>query len=97
MYSIEIRPKAELDTENAIDYYFERSIDLAVRFKDELYTTYEKITTNPQFYKYLSKKGHQQIRVTKLKSFPYIVLFRVKGNAVVVISIFNTHRKPFYK
>ena len=96
MYSIEIRPKAELDTENAIDYYFAISIDLAVRFKDELYATYEKIAANPQFYKYLTRKEKGQIRFTRLKSFPYIVIFRVKGKTVVVTSVFNTHRKPLY-
>jgi len=95
-YNIEIRPKAELDTENAIDYYFAINVDLAIRHKNELYANYEKIITNPQFYKYISKKGNRQIRFKKLKSFPYIVVFRVKGNTVIVISIFNTHRRPVY-
>ena len=95
-YNLEIRPKAEPDAENAIDYYFVISIDLAVRFNDELYAAYEKIGNNPQFYKYISNRRNKQIRFTKLKSFPYIVIFRVKGNTVVVMSVFNTHRKPVY-
>ena len=95
-YNIEIKRNAEQDTENAIDYYFTISIDLTIRFKDELYATYEKITTNPEFYKYLSKKKGKNYRCIRLKSFPYLVIYKIIGNSIIVISVFNTNRKPVY-
>ena len=96
-YNIEIKRNAELDTESAIDYYCTISIDLAIRFKDELYATYEKIKTNPDFYKYLSKKRNKSYRCFRLKSFPYLVIYRINDNDIIVIAVFNTHRKPKYK
>lgn len=93
-YNLEIIPKAELDTENAIDYYFAINIDLAVQFNDELYVVYDKITTNPLYYKYLSKRKEKKFRCARLKSFPYLVIYGINGSTIVVISVFNTHRKP---
>jgi len=55
-YNLDVSPEAELYIQNAIDYYFAINIELADRFRDELYYSYEKITTNPQFYKHLTKK-----------------------------------------
>ena len=96
LHNLEIRPKALLDAQSATDYYDAINVHLGDRFEDELHLTYKKITVNPQFYKYLSKKGSKQLRFTKLKSFPYIVIFKIDVSAVVVISVFNTHRKPHY-
>jgi hypothetical protein len=41
-YNLEIRPIAELDAYEVIDYYFAISVDLAYRFKDGLEAAYKK-------------------------------------------------------
>jgi len=96
LYNIENSPEAELDIQNAADYYDAISIELGNRFEDELYATYKKITNNPQFYKYLSNKQERKLKCARLKSFPYIVIYRIHGNTIIVISFFNTHCKPRY-
>jgi plasmid stabilization system protein ParE len=95
-YNLDVSPEAELDIQNAIDYYFAINIDLAYRFRDELHDSYEKITTNPQFYKCLSKKKEKNFRRVQLKSFPYIVIYWTSDNKIIVTSVFSTHRKPVY-
>jgi len=42
LYNIENSPEAELDIQNAADYYDAISIELGNRFEDELYATYKK-------------------------------------------------------
>ncbi len=96
MHNIEVSLEAEQDIENAIDYYFAINIDLVFKFRDELYVAYEKIAVNPQFYKYISKNKKKQFRRIQLKSFPYIIIYSINGNAIVVNSVFNTYRKPLY-
>ena len=95
-YSISNSPEAELDIQRAIDYYFGISSDLATRFVDELDATYEKIQTNPEFYKYLSKKRRRTFRCVQLKSFPFLVIYLITGSSIIVISVFNTYRNPIH-
>lgn len=95
-YDVEISREAELDIENAIDYYFAIDVAIVFRFRDDLYATYAKIIANPQFYKYLSKKKEKKYRCVQLKSFPYLVIYKISGNVIIVTSVFNTYRKPVY-
>src|ERR1700744_5418426 len=96
-YKLEITLGAEIETQNAIDYYFEINDTLADRFLQELRLVYTKIATHPQHYKYIQKKQHESFRYTKLKSFPFIVVFRIEEVCVIVYKVFNTYRKPWYK
>ena len=96
LYNLEIRHNAILDTQNAVDYYDAISVNLGNRFEEELLAAYKKITTNPQFYKYMSKNRERTYRCINLKHFPYIVIYKIDGSTVVAISVFNTSRNPVY-
>ena len=95
-YDLEIRHEAILDVHAATDYYDAISTDLGNRFENELRIALKKITANPQFYKYLSKKQEKKYRCVQLKSFPYLVIYKISGNVIIVTSVFNTYRKPVY-
>jgi len=96
-YNLHITFGAEMETQNAVEYYFKISDLLVDRFLSELNIVYTKVAANPQFYKYIPKRQHRRFRYTRLKSFPFIVVFRVQEQSVVIYRVFNTHRKPWYK
>jgi plasmid stabilization system protein ParE len=91
-----ITAEAQRDTLNASDYYAAINSDLADRFENELRHTYTKIIANPQYYKYLSKGKKKKFRCAKLRAFPFLIIYRIEENLIIVIAVFNTHRKPVY-
>ncbi|MCF8450043.1 MAG: type II toxin-antitoxin system RelE/ParE family toxin [Taibaiella sp.] len=95
-HKIILTTEAQLDAINAVGYYTAISNDLADRFESELYFTYTKISANPQYFKYLTKGKKKKFRCTKLKSFPFLVIYRFEEPFIVIIAVFNTHRKPDY-
>ncbi len=96
-YKFEVTIEAEIDTQEAIDYYSAINGSLAERLLDDLALVFSKVAANPQFYKYIPKKRHGKYRYTKLKTFPYVVVYRVEDTSVVIYRVFNTHRKPWYE
>ena len=94
-FNLEVSDEADDDTLNAVGYYFDIREQLANRFLNKLHNIYTQIAENPQYYKYLPKTDHENYRYTKLKSFPFVVVFRVEGESVVVYRVFNTYRKPW--
>jgi plasmid stabilization system protein ParE len=97
IFRLVVTEEALGDTNDAQFYYLEINPELCERFLDELRAAYLKIQHNPQYYKYISRRKKDSYRYTILKSFPYIVIFRIKDNTVIVNAVFNSHRKPKYK
>jgi ribonuclease HIII len=93
-YNLIITDEANTDTINAISYYNSINSLLSARFEAEVNFTVNKVANNPFYYKYLSKGKVKKYRCTKLKSFPYLLVFKVIKNDIVIIALFNTYRKP---
>jgi plasmid stabilization system protein ParE len=93
-YNLKISLRAYDDVINAIDYYDDINPDLGTRFITELYEVYEQLRNNPQFYSLISSDPADIFRDIKLQSFPYVVIFEIYEEDVVVTSVMNTNRKP---
>lgn len=92
-YKVITLPEAEAETEDAFNYYEDQKTGLGFDFLDELETCRKKLSTNPQFYSFVS--FGKTVRSLSLKRFPYKVIFEISGDKVIVLSIFNRHRKSF--
>jgi mRNA-degrading endonuclease RelE of RelBE toxin-antitoxin system len=95
-HNLQITEEAHRDALNAVSYYLAVSERLADRFEQELYLTYSKISSQPLYYKYLTKGKKKVFRCARLRSFPFLVIYRIEGNLIVVVAVFNTHRSPVY-
>jgi len=95
-FDLQIMDEAEAETMNGVDYYGGINKLLADQFLEDLITVYKKIAAHPAYYKYIPRKKHDHYRYTKLRRFPFIVIFRAEETAVVVYRVFNTNRKPDY-
>ncbi len=93
-YELIITVRASGEVEEAIEYYDRINPKLGTRFLMELSETYRKIATNPQFYSLVQSTRKSNIRDTKLKSFPYLVIFEVRRKTIMIISLLNIYRKP---
>lgn len=90
-YKIVLSPKAEIEIDDAVQYYNQFSKSAAKSFKKQLSNSYKKIRLNRFF-----EKKYNNVRFFPFSKYPYIVLFRVDEAAkkVFVLSIFCTHQNP---
>lgn len=95
-YNLIITATAEDHILNACNYYETQQAGLSERFLTELHTAYKKISSNPQHYSYISPKPDDKYRDIKLYKFPFVVIYEINENDVIVIAVFNTYRKPMY-
>ena len=86
--------RSEEEANAAITYYDHINVQLGERFFIELLETYQKLSTAPQYYSFISSVRNTTIRDVKLASFPYVVIYEIIESSVYVISVMNCHRKP---
>ena len=92
-YKLEIRPLATIEILEAFDWYELQREGLGVELLDELETFYTTLLHNPSSYGYYDKP----IRQGKINRFPYVVVFEIFEESVVVYSVFMTKQDPSKK
>lgn len=92
-YNVITLLRAESETDDAFKYYEDQKPGLGFEFLDELEEGRRKLSKNPQFYSFISSE--KSVRSLALKRFPYKIVFEISGDKVIVLSIFNRHRKSF--
>ena len=83
---LEIRPLAAMEIPEAYDWYELQSEGLGAEFLDELTVFYNSILHHPTAYSFYEKT----LRQGKLTRFPYLVVFEIFDESVVVYSVFMT-------
>ena len=93
-FNLLISIQAQADTITAINYYGAINANIVDRFLTELLNAYRKILENPQYYSYISSKPADKLRDIKLKVFPYVIVYQVQEENVIIMAVFNTYKKP---
>jgi hypothetical protein len=88
---ITLKAAAE-DISDAYNYYENARIGLGDRFMSELLKRFSEISAHPQYYGYIDSQNI--VRDVKLRNFPYLVIYEIKNELVVIISVHNTYRHP---
>lgn len=89
-YVLEIKEEAVQDIKQAYLYYEERRIGLGNRFLETLETYLERVQNYPEQYQ-IKRKPYREAFI---KHFPFIIIFEIEGNKVIVYAVFNTWRNP---
>lgn len=92
-YVLEIKEEAVLDIKEAYLYYEEQKIGLGNRFLDTLEIYLERVQKYPEHYQ-VKRAPYQEAFV---KDFPYLIIYEIEANKVIVYAIFNTWRNPSEK
>ncbi len=91
MMQLIIRPTAEMDVQEASDWYEEREPGLGASFLDELRNTFTRIRLMP--LQFPNIRGG--LRGALLHRFPYAIYFVTRDERrVVVIAVLHQHRSP---
>jgi hypothetical protein len=89
-YKLEIQPLATMEVIDAYDWYELQREGLGAEFLDELETFYSSVLRNPTSYGFYDKA----VRQGKMNRFPYVVVFEIFDESVVVYSVFMSKQDP---
>lgn len=90
-YKIKILKRAQIEIDDAFDYYSKISNSALKNFADELQEAYRRLEFNPKY-----QVRYKDFRALPLKSFPFILIFIIDEaeKTVKIYSVFNTHQNP---
>jgi toxin ParE2 len=83
---------AVVEIDEALAYYEEIDAALSSRLVRELEESLQMILRFPLGWRPLD----EGLRQRRIKSFPYVVIYHVHGDIILVIAFANTHRRPGY-
>jgi len=92
-YKLILKSRAHIDLAEAIEYYQDKRKGLGLKFLKCAQKFFNRITRNPLHYPL--KNG--QFREAYIQKFPYVIIYELINNEVVVFSVFNTHQNPTKK
>ena len=91
MYQLQVLQKAREDMQKSADWYNEQQSGLGDRFLLHVVNTFRLVETNPLHYE---EKFSKKFRFAQVAVFPYVVVFKIKKQLVVVNAVFHTSRNP---
>lgn len=89
-YNVITSPKAEVDIEQAVEWYVDISIELAQQFIIELKAAKNYIVKNPKKIQI----RYNKTRIAFLKRFPYGIHYVFHKKTIVIVAVFNTAENP---
>lgn len=89
-YQLLIRPEAEVDIQEAFEWYEERNSGLGSEFVRAVDTCLSTIGRNPLGYPVV----YQEVRRALIRRFPYGIFYLQEEDTIVVIACFHAKRDP---
>ena len=91
-YRLVVKDEANIDALEAFLYYEEIRIGLGTRFLESLQKRYNQLSENPQFYSFVYSDLERTLRDVKLEGFPFVILYDIEGDDVIIYSVHNTYK-----
>jgi plasmid stabilization system protein ParE len=89
-YNLIIKPKAQQDIREAINWYKKQSNNLSEKLLVKIDESLKKLQKNPEYY----QKRYQEIRITFTKQFHYGIFFTIEDNTIYDHAILHTKQNP---
>ena len=89
-FSVFFTPESKEDALDAYFWYEQYSPELGKSFHECLDSKIELLKQNPKTASYIYK----DLRSSKIKKFPFNIIYKVTGSQIHVIAIFHHSRNP---
>lgn len=89
-YNLIIKPKAEEDIGETMEWYKEQNENLPEKFLIKIDESLEKIGSNPEHY----QKRYGEIRIVFIKKFPYGIYYTAEENTIYIHAVLHTKQNP---
>ena len=93
IYHFSLSPKAEADLLEAALWYESQQTGLGEKFAQKVESYFIRIQNNPLHFP--SKKGN--LREAYIQKFPYVIIYQIINDNIIVFAVFNTHQNPTKK
>lgn len=91
VFKIKILPLAEKEIEESIEFYESRSTGLGKQFLTYLRSYLKVLKTNPELFEIKRQPGYREMTLVK---FPFVIIYEIIGNEIIIYSVFHTSRNP---
>ena len=92
-YRVIITHQALQETQEAFEYYEEIRGGLGELFLQSVEDRYAALSKDPQLYSFCDSRNI--LRDVSVKGFPFLVIYEVIVESVVILAVHNTNKKPF--
>lgn len=89
-FDLKIEGDARIDIAEAFDWYAKISPSLADTFLDEMEITLNYLVDNPLLFQVVYK----DFRQVPVNRFPYVLLYKIKAQAIKIYRVFPTKTNP---
>ena len=89
-YYLSLSPNAEADLLESALWYESLQIGLGEKFTKKIEAYLSRIQNNPLHFPL--KKGN--LREAYIQKFPFVIIYEIIDNEIVVFSVFSTHQNP---
>ena len=89
-FKLKLSTQAQLDIWDVVSWYEDQQAGLGERFNSNLNTLLFKIAESPTLYNYYQKEFRRAV----VKKIPYLVIFKITQNEIVVYAIIYGGRDP---
>jgi len=93
-YNHSISPAAQMDIDEALDYYKDISAELNKSLYENIQKAIADIKINPLLFQKINK--HRLYRKINVDRFPYKIVYRVDQTELVIVAFAHHKRKPNY-
>ena len=89
-YALEIQQEAVSDIQEAFEWYEIQKAGLGFEFIEEVENALANISEHPKFYTAINRF----FRRIKIKRFPYLIIYEIENDAVIINSVPHARKKP---
>ena len=83
---------AQIELDEAIEYYNYEATGLGDAFLNEVLNTLDRIGEFPEAW----HPSSELTRRSQTRRFPYGVIYQIRDQEILVVAVANLHRKPDY-
>jgi len=89
-YILEVKDEANLEIIEAYLYYEDKRTGLGEEFLEHLDIYFDRITNSPKHF----PQKRKPYREAFIKRFPFLVIYEISKERIIVYSVFNTWQNP---
>ncbi|MBD3905933.1 type II toxin-antitoxin system RelE/ParE family toxin [Chryseobacterium sp. Ch-15] len=92
-YRLSLTPVAEENLAESKLWYNSKQVGLGEKFIQQVELYFSRIQNNPKHFP-LKKRN---LREAYIQKFPFVIIYQIIGNHIIVFTVFNSHQNPTKK
>lgn len=90
-FKIKILPLAENEIDESVEFYESRRKGLGKQFLTYLKSHLQVLKLHPELFTIKKEPGYRELTLVK---FPFVIIYEIIKDEVIVYSVFHTSRNP---